>query len=292
MTFEQLRIFAAAARTLSMTRAAEQLHLTQPAVSAAIASLEARHSVRLFDRVGRRLELTEAGRMFYGEAEAILARVAEAQRRLSDLDGLLTGEVRLAASQTVATYWLPPRMARFATAWPGISLPMAVANTARTVEAVLAGEADIGVVEGEVYEPLLTCTRVGGDRLGLYVAPDHKLVDCIPQREDLLDATWVLRERGSGSRDHFVLGMAAVGLAVSDLKVRLELPSNGAVLEAVTAGGLIAAISTLAGASRMASGNVCQLSYLLPPRNFLMLTHRARQLGRAAQAFREAMLTS
>jgi DNA-binding transcriptional LysR family regulator len=285
MTLEQLRIFVAAAGTLSMTRAAEQLHLTQPAVSAAVAALEARHAVRLFNRVGRRLELTEAGRMFCGEAEAILERVVEAQRRLSDLNGLLIGEVRLAASQTVATYWLPPRMARFAAAWPGITLPMAVGNTAQTVEAVLAGHTDIGVVEGEVDEPLLAHVRVGGDRLGLFVAPGHELVDRIPRPEDLLEATWVLRERGSGTRDHFALGMAAVGLAVSDLKVRLELPSNGAVLEAVTAGGLIAAISTLAGASRMASGSVCQLPYLLPPRNFLLLTHRARRPGRAAQAF-------
>ena len=75
MTLEQLRIFVATAGALSMTRAAEYLRLTQPAVSAAVAALEARHSVRLFDRVGRRLELTEAGRVLYSEAESILARV-------------------------------------------------------------------------------------------------------------------------------------------------------------------------------------------------------------------------
>ena len=107
MTFEQLHAFIIVAETLSMTRAAERLHLTQPAVSAAIAALEERQATRLFDRVGRHLELTAAGKVFLPEARAVIARLEEARRVFDDLAGLARGELRLAASQTVATYWLP-----------------------------------------------------------------------------------------------------------------------------------------------------------------------------------------
>ena len=285
MTLEQLRVFVATADDLSMTRAAERLNLTQPAISAAIAALEARHAIRLFNRIGRRLELTETGRLFLHEAREIIARVNHAQRRLHDLSDLLSGEVRLAASQTVATYWLPPRMARFAAAYRGITLPLVVGNTAQTVDAVLSGRADIGVVEGNVDEPALVSRRVGGDRLGLFAAPQHPLAGRPLQAQDLRGAVWVLREKGSGTRDHLAASLAAAGIAISDLDVRLELPSNGAVLEAVAAGGLVTAVSNLAVTSRLASGSLQGLDYPLAQRDFLMLTHSAREPGHATQAF-------
>src|SRR5215469_1291167 len=122
MTLEQLRIFVAVADALSMTRAAERLHLTQPAVSAAIAALEERYATPLFNRVGRRLELTEGGRLFLPEASSVLASASDARRVLNDLNGLARGDVRIASSQTVATYWLPRRMAQFAASAPNIQL--------------------------------------------------------------------------------------------------------------------------------------------------------------------------
>ena len=104
MTLEQLRIFVTVAETLNMTRAAEALHLAQPSVSAAVAALESRHGLRLFDRVGRGLELSAAGRTFLPEARAVLAAAQDAARALDDLAGLRRGTLALAASQTVATY--------------------------------------------------------------------------------------------------------------------------------------------------------------------------------------------
>ena len=288
MTLEQLRMFVAVADAMSMTRAADALNLTQPAISAAIAAFEARHGAALFDRVGRRLELTEAGRAFLPEARAVLGRAQEAKRVLDDLAGLARGEVRIAASQTVATYWLPARMARFAAARPGIALPLAVGNTAQSVAALLAGDADLGFVEGAVDEPLIAGARIGGDRLGLYVAPDHPLVGRRIARADLASAAWVVRERGSGTRDHFAAALSRYRLSLDDLAIRLELPSNGAVLEAVGAGGLVAAVSELAAASRLAAGSIARLDCALPARNFTRLTHRGRRLSRAARAFVES----
>jgi len=291
MTLEQLRVFVTVAETLNMRRAGEILHLTQPAVSAAVAALETRYSTALFDRIGRGLGLSAAGRAFLPEAQAVLARAAESQRVLDDLAGLVRGEVKIAASQTLANYWLPPQMARFATAWPEVELPLTVGNTAQTVEAVLAGEADIGFVEGTVNTASLRIQRVGGDRLSFYVSPRHPLVGQRVKKRELRDAVWVMREPGSGTREHLAAGLAVLGLALEDLTIRLVLPSNSAVLEAVEAGEFIAAVSDLAAASRLAAGKLVRLDGSLPPRAFHLVIHRARRPSRAAKAFVDAIPT-
>jgi DNA-binding transcriptional LysR family regulator len=285
MTLEQLRIFITVAETLNMRRASELLHLTQPAVSAAVRALEARHGTRLLDRVGRGLELNAAGRTFLPEARGVLARAEDARRVLDDLAGLARGEVRVAASQTVATYWLPAGLARFAARYPGVDITMAVGNTAQAIAAVLAGEADIAFVEGAVDHDLLHVDRMGGDRLGLYAALDHPLVGALIEPDVLRTASWVLREPGSGTREHFAASLADIGIAISDLSVRLTLPSNGAVLEAVAAGNMIGAVSDLAAASRVAAGTVARLGCTFPTRDFKRAVHRARRLSRATAAF-------
>ena len=286
MTLEQLRAFVAVADSLSMRRAAEVVHLSQPAVSAAIAALERRYGTHLFDRIGRRLELTEAGRSLLPEAKAVLLRAAAARRTLDELAGLARGELRLAASQTVATYWLPARLARFATAYPGISLPLVVGNSAQAIAAVMAGEADLGFVEGVVDDSGLDVIAVGGDRLGLYAAIDHPLAGRRVERDELAKLSWAVRERGSGTRDHFAAGMAAYGLKLEDLDIRLELPSNGAVLEAAKVGGLVAAVSTLAAASRLQAGTLAEIHCDFSPRLFHMIFHRERYPSAAMTAFR------
>jgi DNA-binding transcriptional LysR family regulator len=289
MTLEQLHIFVGVAETLSMTRAAERLNLTQPAVSAAIAALEQRHATQLFDRVGRRLELTEAGRLFLPEAREVLARANDARRVLEDLEGLMRGEVRIAASQTVATYWLPRRMARFAAQAPNVRLRLFAGNSAQSVARVLSGEADIGFVEAEVTDDRLSTRIVGGDRIGLYAARGHPFVGRTLRCADLESALWVMREPGSGTRDHATTGLVQSGVAVDTLQILLELPSNGAVLEAIEGGRLITAISELAAAARIGMGSVAPLQWPLPPRNFTMLRHRARRSSRAVAAFQAAL---
>lgn len=285
MTLEQLRVFVTVAETLNMRRAGELLHLTQPAVSAAVMALEERHDARLFDRVGRGLALSGAGRSFLPEARAVLARAADARRVLQELAGLGRGEVRLVASQTVATYWLPARMARFVEAHPAIEVSLVAGNSANAIADVLAGEADLGFVEGEVDEGLFHSQRVGGDQLGLFAAPGHPLAGRQVRAKQLREAAWVLREAGSGTRDHLQAGLADLGVRLDELNVKLVLPSNGAVLEAVVAGGLVAAVSDLAAESRVAAGRLVRLDCKMPRRNFWLVQHRDRRPSRAADAF-------
>lgn len=291
MTLEQLRIFVTAAELLSMTRAAERLNLTQPAVSAAIAALEERYATRLFDRIGRRLALTEAGRLFMPEAVAVLGRAASARQVLDDLSGLLKGEVRIAASQTVASFWLPARMARFVTTTPHIQLKLFVGNTSQAAARVLNGEADLAFVEGDVDEDLLAVEPVGGDRIGLFVGPSHPLAEHPVTRKDLEAAAWVMRDQGSGTRDHVEAGLRQSGVNPENLRVVLDLPSNEAALEAVECGQLVTAVSELSAAYRLGAGAVRQLDWPLSPRGFTMLSHRARTISRALAAFRASLST-
>ncbi|HET8611516.1 MAG TPA: LysR substrate-binding domain-containing protein [Sphingomonas sp.] len=285
MTLEQLRIFVTVAERLNMTRAAEALHLTQSAVSAAVAALETRHATRLFDRVGRGLALSEAGRAFLPEARAVLARAAEAEALLDDLAGLRRGSLRIAASQTVASYWLPSRIARFGAAHPGVAVAFEAMNTAQVAAAVLAGEAELGFVEGRVVEPALAQRRVGGDRLGLYVGIDDPLAGRALAPADLPRLAWALRERGSGTRDHFERTLEGFGIPADTLDVRLELPSNEAVLGAIEAGGLVAAVSALAAGPHYAAGRIGRIDLALPPRDFTLLVHGDRRRSRAGEAF-------
>ncbi len=170
MTLEQLRVFVCVAECEHMTRAAETLNLTQSATSAAIAALEERHGVKLFDRIGRRIALTGAGRAFLGEAKAVLARAATAEQTLADLAGLKTGALAIAASQTVGSYWLPRRIAAFHARYPGVAVALRIGNTDAVAELTRAGEVDLGFVEGEVDDPALDATAIDEDELLIVAA--------------------------------------------------------------------------------------------------------------------------
>jgi DNA-binding transcriptional LysR family regulator len=285
MTLEQLRVFVAVAERQHMTRAAEALNITQSAASAGIAALEARHGVRLFDRVGRGLRLTEAGRVFLPEARAVLGRANAAALALDDLAGLKRGAIALAASQTVANYWLPSRMAAFAKSHPRIALKLTVGNTAQVAEAVLNGAADLGFVEGDVDSPLLGKRRVSTDRISIYAAPTHPLAGVVVGPRDLERQLWARREVGSGTRSEFEQALGELGVDTALLRTALELTSNEAVLEAAASGGLVAAVSELAARSFVAGGRLTRLQFDLPDRHFDLVTHRERSRSPAVMAF-------
>lgn len=237
MTLDQLRVFVAVAERQHMTQAARALNLAQSAASAAIAALEARHGAKLFHRVGRGIELTEAGRLFLAEAKAVLARAEAAELALAELGGLARGTLAVQASQTIAGYWLPRHLVAFRRAHPKIEVRLAVGNTAQVAAAVRDGAAELGFVEGAVDDPALAGAAVARDRLVLVVGPEHPWTGRDRVRPEELPASeWVLREPGSGTRSAFEAALEGFGLAPGALGVALELPSNEAVRAAVEAG--------------------------------------------------------
>ncbi|GGF22322.1 LysR family transcriptional regulator [Aliidongia dinghuensis] len=284
MTLDQLRVFVAVAERQHVTRAAEALNLAQSAVSTAIAALEGRHGAKLFHRVGRGIELTEAGSLFLAEARAVLARAEAAELVLAELGGLKRGTLVVEASQTIASFWLPRHLVAFRRAHPGIDIRLTIGNTAQVATAVRSGAAELGFVEGSVDDPALLSRPVARDQLIIVVGPEHPWAgraDVTP--EQLFESDWVLREAGSGTRAVFEQALAAFGLASGSLRVALELPSNEAVRAAVEAGLGATALSASVAASSIEAGLLCPVPIPLPERAFHVLHHAERYRSHAAE---------
>lgn len=286
MTLEQLAIFIAVAEREHLTRGAAAVGLTPSAASAAIKALEAAHNVDLFDRVGRRIELTRAGRLFLDEARRMLAAARQAEGLLGELGGLRNGHLDIEASQTIANYWLPARLMRFRALFPGISLGFRDGNTAGVVQAVISGRAELGFIEGTVDEPALSRRALRPDELVVVIsarawpaAPGG----VAPARPE--DLQWIMREEGSGTRAEFEAALAASGRDTAALKVALTLPTNEAVLSAVRESACAAALSRLVVAPFLASGELVVLDLLRAPRRFTILRHKERRLSAAAREF-------
>lgn len=285
MTLEQLRVFVAVAERQHVTRAAEALNIAQSAVSASVAALEGRHGAKLFHRVGRGIELTEAGALFLAEARAVLARAESAELVLSELGGLKHGTLSVYASQTIAGYWLPSYLVTFRRLYPGISIRLSIGNTSQAAAAVRGGGADLGFIEGEVEDPVLISQQVARDQLMVVVASEHPwgARDRLT-KSDLLDVDWVLREPGSGTRSVFYHAVEELGLSPSQLRVALELPSNEAVRAAVEAGMGATAISASVAAPSIEAGLLRQVDFPLRERRYYVLRHAERYRSRAGES--------
>ncbi|WP_068080322.1 LysR family transcriptional regulator [Novosphingobium rosa] len=287
MTLEQLRIFVEVAEREHVTRAAQILNVTQSAASGAIAALEARHDVKLFNRVGRGIELTDAGRMFLEEARAVLARAAGAELALSEYGGLKRGTLRLVASQTISGYWLPERLAAFHRRYPDIELSVAIANTEGAAHAVQAGEAELGFVEGAIDDPALAHWPVGKDRM---VMVGQAPVEAVTNAW-LAGAPWIMREEGSGTRSTFEAAARDRGIDPASLNIVLTLPSNEAVLAAVRAGAGYGVLSALVVGPAVAAHALQVLPVHLPERPFFGIRQKERYRSKAADALLEVIAT-
>ncbi|WP_313027603.1 LysR family transcriptional regulator [Brucella sp.] len=291
MTLEQLRIFIEVAEREHLTRASEALNLTPSAVSSAIRTLEERYGAMLFNRIGRRIELTGDGRIFLDEARATLARAQSAERMLSELGGGKRGILSIHASQTIASYWLPPYLARFHATHPMIDLRLTLGNTESVTQATQEGLADIGLVEGAVQAPALTMRKVGTDQLIVVTGPAHEWRTAAKLSWDtLFSGQWILREHGSGTRSVFEDAMRVAGYNPERLKIALELPSNEAICSAVLSGNYVTAISELVAAPHLAAGTLVKADFTLPQRQFLMLSHNDRYQTKALKSFADMLM--
>ncbi|SMO41652.1 LysR substrate-binding domain-containing protein [Paracoccus laeviglucosivorans] len=283
MTLDQLRIFLAVAERQHVTHAARALNLTQSAVSAAISALEARHGVRLFDRVGRGIALTEDGRAFMAEARAVLDRAETAAAVLDDLSREPRGRLRIHASQTVASHWLPPRLMALHDLHPRIEFRMILGNTRQVADAVAEGVADLGFVEGDVTQGDLHRQVVARDQLVLVMSAGHPLEQGATPAQ-MSAYRWVLREPGSGTRAEFEAWLTTQGLSVDALSVAIEMPSNEAVLSAVANSQCLAVLSHRAVASAAGAGWVRFQPLAGAERRFSVLTDPRRHRTRAIEA--------
>jgi DNA-binding transcriptional LysR family regulator len=285
MTLDQLRIFVEVAERGHVRRAAEALGMSQSAASASIAALEAGYQIKLFDRIGRGIQITEAGRIFLREARAVLDRAAIARSALQDLAGFPVGPLAIAASQTIATYWLPRRLASFHAAHPRVRLTVVIRNTHEVESAVVEGEVNVGLVEGPTGHPALIRKQIDHDQVVLVVASGHPPLPVDGSgRLDLRAITWVIREPGSGTRRGLEDLVARDGLSLDDLNIFLVLPGNEAVREAVEAGAGATIISRHVVASAISAGTLAEIPIELPQREYALVRHRDRHATLAQEA--------
>jgi DNA-binding transcriptional LysR family regulator len=202
------------------------------------------------------------------------------------MSGLKRGTLSVHASQTIASYWLSPRLVAFRSAYPRIEVKLAVGNTAQTAEAVIGGTAELGFVEGRVEDPALVQNTIDQDQLTIVTGAGHPWAQKKRLTErDLVEGDWVLRELGSGTRSEFEAALAARGVPPGALHIVLELPTNEAVRAAVEAGAGVTAISELVVEAALRAGTLVALPFELPARPFLVLHHRDRYRSKAAQEF-------
>lgn len=292
MTLHQLRIFLAVARHLSYSRAAEQLRLTQPAVSAQVKELERHLDSVFFERIGRAIRLTDAGAELLGYAEKVCTLVDEARLVMEEFEGLKRGRVALASVSTAGAYVLPPLLGAFRERHPGISISLEVANREICQQRLIRREVDL-VVMGRVpeqipheAEPFLP------DELVLIAGRSHRLVRAKHITANrLAGEPFIFREAGSGTRLNAEEFLRQRGIAAP---VGLELGDTSAVKEAVAAGLGIALLSRHAIRMELTLGRLAVLDVQgLPLHRQWYVVHREKQrLSRAAVAFKAFLLTS
>ena len=304
MTLEQLRIFLAVAEHLHFTRAAEMLYITQPAVSAAIQSLEQEYGVKLFHRIGRHIEITEAGTLLQLEAQKILDHVALTERGLRELNNLQRGELKLGSSLTIGNYWLPSKISEFKRQYPGISINCTLANTEEICVGTATGQFDLGLIEGDVKPALQSCLEqqiVGSDRLEIVVGKSHPWYESAEITiTELTQTAWVMREPGSGTQQRFENALQSWGINLSELNVILIFNSGEMTKAAVESGVGATGISelmvkkelqleTLRAIQVIDNRNFASITAEIV-RPFLKLKHRQRFQTTLSKVFEQMLL--
>jgi DNA-binding transcriptional LysR family regulator len=281
-----LRLFAAVARHHSFSRAAETLHLSQPAVSKGVRDFEAQIGSRLLERGGHGgVSLTEAGSLLMRHATPLFAAERAAEEELAALRGLDRGSLSVGAGTTVATYHLPPYLGAFHKRYPGVELRLTSGNTRMILELLTARELDIAVVEGPVDDPAIEVRPWHEEEMVLISAPDHRLARAPAPfaTVTIADEIVLIREPGSGSRD-VVLGALEAHRIAPHL---LEVGSTETIKQLVAGGLGVAIVSAAAAADQIALGKLVALK----PHNFKVrrmlprLSLPARQPTAAAAAF-------
>ena len=273
-TLRQLQVFVAVAQYENVTLAANNLALSQSAASTALKEFEQRLDVQLFDRLGKRLQLSEFGRYLRPRAESLLAQAEEFEQGL--LRHSAVGLLKVGATLTIGNYLAVTILARFMALHEGSRVELTVENTAAIANRVRQFELDVGLIEGELHDPELETLPWRDDELALFCAPTHPLAGRRKLSDaDLLAAQWIVREQGSGTRQAFDRAMSGL---LGKLDLRLELQHTEGIKRAVEAGLGIGCLSriTLEEAFRRGSLVPLQAPHRNWKRKFYFILHRQK----------------
>lgn len=253
----RLRVFITAAKTLNFTKCAEQLFISQPAVSKHIGELESRYKVQLFERSGSRLALTEAGRVMLEHAE----RIADGYRRLQYEMDLFTdrlgGELKVGASTTIAQYVLPQVLARFTARFPDVKVSLASGNSEQVEAALARHDTDLGLVESSARHPGFHYEPFIPDELVLIASTKGRYGRCDQVTlAELQTVPLVLRESGSGTLEVISKYLAAADVRLASLRVVMQLGSTESIKSFVRNSDAMAIVSVASIVDELRSGEL------------------------------------
>lgn len=289
MNYNHLMIFLAVAEEGSVSRGADRLCISQPAVSKQLGLLEASLRAKLFDRLPKGVRLTDAGELLLGYARRLSALESEAEQAMGELQGLARGTLTVGASLTVGAYLMPELLADYSRRHPHIALTLEIANTEVIQRMLRDGRLDLALTEGFADDPDLEAVVFARDELVAIAPPGHPLLAEAPiTAARLLQEPLILREPGSGTRAVLERALAERGLTVTPL---MSLGSTEAIKRAVAAGAGLAVVSRLALTLELETGRLAllPLSDLTLRRPLHRLTWRGAYESRAGKAFREML---
>lgn len=290
-TLDQLRILKAIAAEGSFKRAADSLYVSQPAVSLQVQHLERQLDVPLFDRGGRRAQLTEAGRMLLSYGDRILSLCQETCRAIDDLQNLHGGTLIIGASQTTGTYLMPRMIGLFRKKYPDVAVQLHVHSTRRTAWSVANGQIDLAIIGGEIPTELkedLEIVPYAEDELALVLPMLHPLAQVgILQKEELYKLKFITLDSQSTIRKVIDQVLTKSGIDPRQLSIEMELNSIEAIKNAVQAGLGAAFLSVTAIEKELQMGVIHRVAIegVEIKRTLLQIRNPNRYRSRATDAF-------
>ena len=281
----QLLTFVTVAEKKNFTRAAEELHVTQSAVTLAIKTLEKNYKTKLLDRTNKYVRLTKAGEILYHHAKEILSRYEKVQRLIDDLIHAASGPLSIGSSYTFGEYLLPGMIAEFKQRYPSIIPSVSIRNSKRIVSQLLRHELDLGIIEGEIQHPELVIQPFAQDEMVVIVSSSHRLAGVEEvEVEELLSETWIFREEGSGTRQATDRFFKKIGTFPNST---MSFGSSQIIKGSVEAGLGISILSEYAVRRELYLGTIHALRIVNHPitRNYFYAIHNSDFRAKATDLF-------
>lgn len=284
ITLRQLEVFCAIATRSNVSRAAEAVAISQSAASMALAELERQLGTRLFDRLGKKLVLNTNGQALFLKATDLMARAGELER-LFDAEDSVGGDLKVGASSTIGNYLMPGLLGGFSETSPDVHVTLQVGNTEQIIHSLVEGDIDLGFIEGLCDDPHVESRHWRSDELIVVAGPEHPLAT---QRtltwEDIAAADWILRERGSGTREIFERALSGKS---GNLNIRYELGQTEAIKQAVKNRMGISCLSRLTVQEELKTGALIELAvpFLSLRRDLTLLQRKGKYLNGSMKSF-------
>ncbi|MFW5730209.1 MAG: selenium metabolism-associated LysR family transcriptional regulator [Desulfonatronovibrionaceae bacterium] len=292
MDLRKLQAFASVYKLQSFSRASREMFLSQPTVSTHVQSLEQELGVKLFDRVGRVVIPTKAGQILYSGVKDIFQSLEKVRENINELNNRIQGNVTVGSSTIPSLYLLPDFLRIFKTLHPGVQVELQIRDSIGICREVLAGRLDLGVVGGFAEHFDLEHIHLTSDRLFVVHSPLIKADQNKAGDVDYIKGLpWIMREKGSGTRQAMERALQNMGIEVKDLNVCLTVYSNEALVKCVTAGLGLGMTSGLAVSLELESGQL--RAYQIPgldiKRDFHLVRHRRRSMFACGRRFMEVL---